>query len=74
MDSRACFYSRLVRLKGLAKAIVILYAILVGRVKLIIIFGVFKAHLLSTGDHANSLGVRRILTEQGVNDLFTWKR
>ena len=64
------FDSILVRLKGLAKAMVILYPILVGRVKLIIISLVFKAYLLSTGDCANSLGVRRILVGRGVNAPF----
>ena len=65
------FDSILVRLKVLAKATVILYPVLVGRVKSIIISHAFKTRLLSTSDCANSLGVRRILTKRGTNEPFS---
>ena len=69
--SNRSFDSILVRLKGSAKATVILYPVLVGRVKSIIILRVFKIHLPSTSDYANSLGVRRIPVGRGVNDSFS---
>ena len=50
------FNSKLVRLKGCIKTVYILYAILIGRVKLISIFFIFQVDLLSTSGHANSLG------------------
>ena len=50
------FNSILVRLKGFMKAVVILYAILTGRVKTIFMIVVFKVALLSTYSRVNSLG------------------
>ena len=50
------FDSKLVRLKGFVKAMHILYAILMGRVKLIFRLVVFKVALLSTSGSAKLLG------------------
>ena len=50
------FNSILVRLKGFAKAMDILYAILMVRVKSILATGIFKGALLSTYSRANLLG------------------
>ena len=50
------FNSILVRLKGSMKAVNILYAILMVRVKLIFRITIFRVGLLSTSGCANSLG------------------
>ena len=54
--TQSCFDSILVRLKGFAKAMDILYAILMVRVKSILATGIFKVALLSTCSRANLLG------------------
>ena len=56
IKSRASFDSKLVRLKGFVKAMHILYAILMGRVKSIFRLVVFKVALLSTSGSAKLLG------------------
>ena len=69
----ASFNSILVRLKGFTETVVILYAILTGRVKTIFMIVVFKAALLSTYSRVNSLGGRRFLTRHGFTRFFTGK-
>ena len=56
IDSIIGFDSKLVRLKGFVTAMYILYAILMGRVKSIFRFVVFKVALLSTSGSAKLLG------------------
>ena len=68
------FNSKLVRLKGFAKAIHILYAPLMVRVNLIFSIVIFKVALLSTYGCAHSLGDRLRLTGRAFRQRFPEKK